>query len=50
MCQRNLMNFLNVVDWNMDSFVCNAAPVTRKDWSHSAANDADSVPVAEQDA
>ncbi len=30
------MNFLNMVDWNIDSFVCNAASVTRKDRSRSA--------------
>lgn len=35
MCKRNLKNFLNVADLSMDSFVCNAAPATRKDWSHS---------------
>ena len=38
------MNFLNVVDWNMDFFVCNAALVTRKDWSHSAVNGAGFTP------
>ncbi len=46
MCKRNLVNFLNVVDWNMDFFVCNAALVTRKDWSHSAVNGAGFAPVA----
>jgi hypothetical protein len=50
MYKRNLKNFLNVADWSMDSFGCNAAPATRKDWSHSVVKNEVFAPVAAQGA
>ncbi len=46
MYKKSSMNILNVVDWSMGSFVCNALPATMNGWLRSAVNGAVSVPAA----